>query len=129
MFHITIMSNKYLPVDGDEQYAITETTKGKYRKCGHKNTSIKSLTEVNIKKRFSTIFEFQSSTVTLALNEKPARTPCYSQKSSTGSCVVGKDVRKTNRYYAASALSLICSIMDLMPSQTVMSSNISTTLP
>ena len=88
MFHIAIVFNKYLPVDGDEQYAITEITKGKSRKCGHKNTSIKSLTEVNIKKRFSTIFEFQSRAITLALNEKPVRTPCYSQKSSTGSCVV-----------------------------------------
>ncbi len=36
MFHIAIVSNKYLPVDGDEQYAITETSKGKQAKCGHK---------------------------------------------------------------------------------------------
>ena len=48
--NISGVSNKYLPVDGDEQYAITEITKGKSRKCGHKNTSIESSTEVNIKK-------------------------------------------------------------------------------
>ena len=50
MFHIVIVSNKYLPVDGDEQYAITKITKGKSRKCGHKNTPIESSTEVDIKK-------------------------------------------------------------------------------
>ena len=52
MFHIAGVSNKYLPVDGDEQYAITGTSKGKQAKCGHKNTSIECLTEVDIKKKF-----------------------------------------------------------------------------
>ena len=70
------MSNKYLPVDGDEEYAITKITKGKSRKCGHKNTPVESLTEVIIKKRFSAIYEYQSRAITLALNKKPARTPC-----------------------------------------------------
>ena len=50
MLHIAIISNKYLPVDEDEQYAITETRKGESRKYGHKNTPIESSTEVIIKK-------------------------------------------------------------------------------
>ena len=52
----------------------------------NKNTPV-NLIEAIIKKRFSAQCVRQGRAITLALNEKPVRTPCYSQKSSTGPCV------------------------------------------
>ena len=89
------LTNIY-PLTGTSNMLQRRLRKGNRKNAGIKIPRSSTLTEVIIKKRFSTIFEFQSRAITLALNEKPVRTPCYSQKSSTGSCVVGKDVRKTN---------------------------------